>query len=174
MHMKYAMFLRGVNVGGVKVPMSELTECLEKLGLDDVKTYLQTGNVTLDSHIGEVELKKKAQETLSDQFNYEAFVQVFRLDLLKEIIDNYPLALDESNHRYAILCESQEVIDELMGYQKDLYPSVEQIAAGPSVVYWSVPKGSTLKSEFAKIIAKPKYKASTTNRNLNTLERMIA
>lgn len=172
--MKYAMFLRGVNVGGIKVPMSELKLCLENLGLNEIKTYLQTGNVTFDSPVEKEELKQKIQIALSEEFKYTAFVQVFTADLLSKIVAGWPFKIEESKHRYAILCETQAVIDELMGCQKELDASIEQIAAGPSVVYWSVPKGSTLKSEFAKIIAKPKYKSSTTNRNINTLEKMVA
>lgn len=38
--------LRGVNVGGnTKLPMAELTATLEKMGIAEVKTYIQSGNV---------------------------------------------------------------------------------------------------------------------------------
>lgn len=172
--MKCAMFLRGVNVGGIKVPMKDLQSVLRNLGLGEPKTFLQTGNVTFESNKPIAELKKQIEEALTNNFNYTAFVQIYPADQLQQIIDDYPFDGDEVNHRYAIFCESQHVIDELIAYKKQLDSSVEQIAAGPSVVHWSVPKGSTLKSEFAKIIAKPKYKSSTTNRNINTLEKMVA
>jgi uncharacterized protein (DUF1697 family) len=37
--------LRGVNVGGRKLPMAELRELVESLGYSDVRTYIQSGNV---------------------------------------------------------------------------------------------------------------------------------
>ncbi len=37
--------LRGVNVGGRKLPMAELRELAESLGYDDVRTYIQSGNL---------------------------------------------------------------------------------------------------------------------------------
>jgi uncharacterized protein (DUF1697 family) len=37
--------LRAVNVGGRKVPMVELRALVESLGFDDVRTYIQSGNV---------------------------------------------------------------------------------------------------------------------------------
>jgi uncharacterized protein (DUF1697 family) len=37
--------LRGVNVGGRKLPMAELRELVESLGYDDVRTYIQSGNL---------------------------------------------------------------------------------------------------------------------------------
>jgi len=37
--------LRGVNVGGVKLPMAGVRVSLSELGLEDVSTYVQSGNV---------------------------------------------------------------------------------------------------------------------------------
>ncbi len=37
--------LRGVNVGGRKLPMAGLRELAESLGYDDVRTYIQSGNL---------------------------------------------------------------------------------------------------------------------------------
>ena len=41
--------LRGVNVGGNRLPMAELREELAGLGLENVRTYIQSGNVVFDS-----------------------------------------------------------------------------------------------------------------------------
>lgn len=42
----YIALLRGINVGGNnKLPMSALTELLAGLGLQQIKTYIQSGNV---------------------------------------------------------------------------------------------------------------------------------
>lgn len=41
----WILLLRGVNVGGRhSLPMRELVEILESLGLEDVRTYIQSGN----------------------------------------------------------------------------------------------------------------------------------
>jgi uncharacterized protein (DUF1697 family) len=49
----------------------------------------------------------------------------------------------------------------------------ERVAAGEGVVYWRVDKGSTLKSNFAKLLTKAKYRDFNTNRNLNTLRKLL-
>lgn len=47
---KFVVLLRGINVGGHnKLPMQDLREILESLGYDDVKTYIQSGNVVLSA-----------------------------------------------------------------------------------------------------------------------------
>lgn len=171
--MKYALFLRGINVGGIKVPMADLKDCLTGLGLEEVKTYLQTGNVTFVSGLSEAELKSKIEQALTDRFGYTAYVLLYPAEILRDVIDGYPFELNESMHRYALFCQSKEVIDELVAHKDELDPKVEMIAPGSVVVYWRVPKGMTLDTTFSKIIAKPKYKATTTNRNINTLEKMV-
>lgn len=46
--MKYAIFLRGVNVGGRgKLSMGDLRDALEGAGFADVSTYLQSGNAVV-------------------------------------------------------------------------------------------------------------------------------
>lgn len=45
---RYAVLLRGVNVGGHRrLPMADLRRALEALGYTDVKTYLQSGNAVV-------------------------------------------------------------------------------------------------------------------------------
>ena len=48
--MKYAALLRGINVGGnKKVPMADLRAMTAKLGFDDPKTLLQSGNLVFSA-----------------------------------------------------------------------------------------------------------------------------
>ena len=49
----YVALLRGVNVGGArKLPMKELSPALAELGLEDVVTYIQSGNVVFRAPAG--------------------------------------------------------------------------------------------------------------------------
>ena len=52
-------------------------------------------------------------------------------------------------------------------------PSVERIELGDGVLYWEVERGQTLHSVFGKATGKKKYKATTTNRNLRTLRKVL-
>lgn len=51
--------------------------------------------------------------------------------------------------------------------------AVEQVGAGQGVVYWRCPKGESTATPFAKTVAKARFKATTTNRNLNTLRKLL-
>ncbi len=46
----YVAFLRGINVGGnKKVPMADLKKMMEKAGYENVKTLLNSGNVSFEA-----------------------------------------------------------------------------------------------------------------------------
>jgi len=90
-----------------------------------------------------------------------------------EIIEGFPFQLENDYHHYVIFCESPEIIDELMSFHKNLDTKFEDIAAGKMVIYWQVLKGNTTDSVFAKLLAKSKYKTSTTTRNINTLKKIV-
>ena len=77
---KYAALLRGVNVGGRIVKMADLKICLEKAGLEDVKTLLQSGNVVFESKLDAAGLKRLIETKLTETFSYPAKAQVLSID----------------------------------------------------------------------------------------------
>lgn len=52
---RWVALLRGVNVGGVRVGMADLRRLVADLGHEDVKTYLQSGNVVFGSSVRDAE-----------------------------------------------------------------------------------------------------------------------
>ena len=70
--------LRGVNVGGKHiVPMKALTSELEALGLTDIKTYIQSGNIVFhDSKRTAAALALEIGTTIQARFGFEPHVAV--------------------------------------------------------------------------------------------------
>ncbi len=167
---KYIAFLRGINVGNIRIKMPDLKMAFEKMGFQNVATYLQTGNVVFDSEKSIAEIKVILEKTLSETFHYQAFVLLYEFDALAEIIEKYPFEKVESHHAYVIFVEENAVFEELLSISQGMD---EEIAAGKTVLYWKVTKGESLTTPFAKISAKAKYKSTTTVRNINTLEKMM-
>ena len=167
--MDYAMFLRGVNVGGIKVESAKLRQVLTGLGLTDVTTYLASGNVTFGSDAAAATLTADVERALSDAFHYDAHVLVFRRSTLAAVVTGYPFAHDPGHHRYAVFCDSPATAADLAGAG-----GAEEVSADGPVVYWRCPRGSTLATPFAKVLARRAYQAVTTTRNLNTVEKMVA
>ena len=69
---KYIILLRGINVGGHrKVPMAELRELFTKSGFKNVQTYIQSGNVFLESSDNSKKIKIIAEELILQHFGFE-------------------------------------------------------------------------------------------------------
>ena len=67
---KYLALLRGINVGGKNIiKMEDLSEAFVSLGFSDVKTYIQSGNVTFVPKAStKPVLKKKIEKVILDTF----------------------------------------------------------------------------------------------------------
>jgi uncharacterized protein (DUF1697 family) len=169
----YAAFLRGVNVGGVNLKMAEVASALTDAGFTNVRTLLASGNVLLESSAGAPGVRKKAEATLREKFGYDAWVLVYDLKTVRAVVDAFPFEPEVDGYQsYVTFVADAAVLDELAGLDKDAGPK-EQIASGNGVVYWQVPKGSTLDSTIGKTMGKPRYKSSTTTRNLRSLAKVL-
>jgi len=166
----YVALLRGVNVGGVNIAMSDLAEVVRGLGYDDVKTVLASGNVLFTTRDDASTAKQTLESALRARFGYEAWVHVLTVDAIRTIIAAYPYPRSAERHAYVVFVVKPEVRSELLAVELD--PAIEQASAGEGVVYWSVPKGSTLDSAMGKAQSKASYKPWITTRNLNTLEKL--
>ena len=60
----YIVMLRGINVGGNSLKMAWLRDACEALGLRDVRTYVQSGNVVFNSALGAPKLAKMLKQTV--------------------------------------------------------------------------------------------------------------
>jgi uncharacterized protein (DUF1697 family) len=48
---RYIAFLRGINLGKRRLPMSQLKALFEELGFDDVETFIAGGNIVFSSKV---------------------------------------------------------------------------------------------------------------------------
>ena len=171
---RFVALLRGVNVGGVNMKMTDVASAFTALGLDNVKTVLASGNVLFDSASPAAELKPRIEKVLSERFGYEAWVHVLDLDTIRRVIEGFPFDAErEGWHPYVIFTLDPSLAAELLSLQPALDPDFESIRSGDGVIYWTVERGNTLGSAFSKEAARSKHKATTTTRNLRTLQKLV-
>ncbi|BCW55008.1 MULTISPECIES: DUF1697 domain-containing protein [unclassified Arthrobacter] len=165
----YAVFLRGINVGGINIKMADLRDALKSCGFTDAKTLLASGNVVLSSTLDAALVKQECEKCLRAAFGYEAWVVVLDAGRVAQLVDGCPYPDDDrSTHTYITLSSDTAVLDELEAAGSAL-ESQDQQRLGPEALAWLAPAGGTLDSPFSKISAKTKFKAATTTRNLRTL-----
>ena len=173
---RYVALLRGVNVGGITVKSAELRALFDELGFADVRTVLASGNVIFASAKREshAALKRRIEQALRDRFGYDAWIVLVTREELERAVDGFPFdADDESRQPWVIFATEAGVVDELTRFADEADPDVDPLAGGDGVVYWNPVKGTTVDTPFAKLLAKPKYKPLTTNRNLRTLRKIL-
>ncbi len=75
--MRYVALLRGINVGGhKKLPMADLRAMASGLGYDDVATYIQSGNLFLDSDDSAEAIEHKVHDAIAERFGYDVSIIV--------------------------------------------------------------------------------------------------
>ena len=174
---KICIFLRGINVNGIKIKMRDLNDFFIKLGFIEVKTILATGNIIIS--IGEameiIDLKEYIETELSKAFSYDAHVIIRSMSELKEIcMEARKIELPEAYHLYVLLFDSEEDFLEVVTLFDTIHSFSEQLIPLNKDMLWIVAKGETLKSKFgSKILGNKKYKDNMTSRNLNTIEKML-
>lgn len=169
---RYAGLLRGVNVGGINLKMADLAEEVRGLGYGEVRTVLASGNVLFETIDDVPTAKEKLERALRARFDYDAWVHVIPIDTLRKVVESYPFERDAERHAYVVFVADAELRASLLSVPLD--PDLERVAEGEGVVYWTIPKGMTLETGFSKVQGTKAAKPHVTNRNLNTLEKLLA
>jgi uncharacterized protein (DUF1697 family) len=88
----YAAMLRGINVGGNKtIKMDRLRSSLETLGLEQVKTYIQSGNVVFKTaKTSPIALSKRLEDRIVRDFGFSVSVISRTADELENTITSNP------------------------------------------------------------------------------------
>ncbi len=171
---RYAALLRGVNVGGINLAMKDVAAVFTGLGLTNVKTVLASGNVLFDADEKADALKSRIEAALGERFGYEAWVHVLSLESIRRVADEFPFDAErEGWHPYVVFVSDAGILEQLGALAADADPAVESIGTGDGVLYWTVERGNSLGSPFAKQLARPRFKSTTTTRNLRTLHKLL-
>ena len=88
----YISLIRGINVGGHKsVKMDTLRKAVEAIGFEQVRTYVQSGNLVFQApKQSAASLSKKIEAVILKQFGHEASVITKTPEELKAAIEKNP------------------------------------------------------------------------------------
>ena len=141
----YIAMLRGINVGGHhRIKMDQLRTSLEALGLVQVKTYIQSGNVVFKAaKISPAALSKKIESQIVAQFGFSASVISRTAEEIAATVENNPLlnrrGIDREKLHVAFLSEAPE--SSAVQKLADLTLAPDQSLALGKEVYLYFPNG---------------------------------
>jgi uncharacterized protein (DUF1697 family) len=92
---KYIALLRGVNVGGRKVSMTDLRARFDTLGHTDVRTYIQSGNVVFTAQAGQpARVRAAIEAALANDFGFDITVLLRTPAELAQVVKRNPYGTD--------------------------------------------------------------------------------
>ena len=123
----YIALLRGINVGGHNIiKMADLKQLMGTMGLNNVQTYIQSGNIVFESDMESDELGQQIEQQIKDTFGCSVPVILRTSKEWKQLIDGCPYPVEslvegESIH-LALLSDmpSQEALNKLQKFQNDV------------------------------------------------------
>lgn len=173
--MRYVALLRGINVGGNnKVPMKELKECFEHAGFDQVKTYINSGNIVFEGDLTKPteEIADILEKEIKEKFGFEIHALVYTSDNFLNIARALPGSWsNDEKMKCDVLflwkeVNEPDVIDRLM-----VKPDVDETKYVPGAVLWMVDRKNVTKSGQMKLSGTEIYKKMTI-RNCNTVRKL--
>ncbi|WP_400076462.1 DUF1697 domain-containing protein [Winogradskyella sp. R77965] len=170
----YIALLRGINVGGhKKVPMAELRELLAKSGLENVKTYIQSGNVIFQSSDNDFKtLESKIKISILEYFGFDVSVLIRTREQLNAIFDNCPFPEEKKLSSYfAVLTEipHKDLVKE--AYEKTYDNEEYEILNDCLYFYCANGYGN---AKFNLNFFEKKLKVNATSRNYKTMVKLLS
>jgi uncharacterized protein (DUF1697 family) len=168
----FIVLLRAVNVAGKNsIKMAELKSHLENVNFQNVKTYIQSGNIILQSNLSSSDVLLKVREIINKYFGL--FVQVFVLDResLQQILVNNPFHNKEEGHRIFITLLNKKPDSANLDKLALIDVGDEKYVIKNEVLYFYVPQGMA-NSKFSNPFIEQKLKVVSTGRNRNTMLKL--
>ncbi len=170
----YIALLRGINVGGhKKVPMADLRELLTKSGLENVKTYIQSGNVVFQSFEKSIQkLEQIIHEAIQSKFGFDVFILVRTREDLQRIFDDSPFSEEKKKASYFTMLHDIPEVELVKEVSEKIYEEEEYEIINDCIYFYSE-KGYG-RAKFNMSFFERKLKTSATSRNYNTMVKLLS
>jgi uncharacterized protein (DUF1697 family) len=176
---KYAVLLRGVNVGGHgKLAMTDLRRVLESLGYTDVSTYLQSGNAVITSDDDDPErVSRRIQESLLRELDMSPSVLIRTgAELTTVVTDNpFPEAAAQPKLLHVVFLSAQPHPERVAAIDPGICPP-DEFGVGDRAVYlrYAVSPGRSKLAELVlRQLLRGRPEVTATARNWNTVQALL-
>lgn len=167
---KYIVLLRGINVSGKNLlPMKELVCILGGIGCENVRTYIQSGNVVLDSGLSPSSLENSISEALEASKGFSIPVIALPVSKLRSAVDACPFETKEGKLLHYFFAISKPFVNEQI--LQSLCAESECYESRGMVFYLYAPNGigrSKLVANIERVLGVP-----ATGRNHNTVQKLL-
>jgi uncharacterized protein (DUF1697 family) len=164
---------RGINVGGNKIlRMTELASLFEGLGFEDVRTYIQSGNVIFQAKgTSTKSIALRVEDAVADAHGFRPQIIILPAKEIRRAMEAnpFPAAIDEPKSLHCFFLAEIPATPDLETL-RDLRSSGEEFVLADKVFYLHSPQGigrSKLAQRVEKLLGVP-----TTARNWRTVTKI--
>ena len=170
----YIALLRGINVGGHNsLPMAGLRDLCAGLGWQDVRTYIQSGNIVFNAKGKQPDLESELEKAINQEFGLRIPVIVRSAKQWAGYVDQNPLPDDsdkEPNMVHLALAKSRPAAgaaDRLQERAKD----GERVLQAGDALWIHYPKGAG-RSKLTPVLFDKLAGSPVTSRNWRTVLKL--
>jgi len=172
----YIILLRGINVSGhKKIKMTDLKQMLENIGMQNVQTYIQSGNIVLNVPDENVQiLEKKVSDVITRNYGFEVPVLGIELASFIEIVNQSPFSEyndSERKNAYFVLLKNKPETQLIQSLEEENYPN-ESFKTTQNCIYLTCKNGygnAKCNTNFFE----RKLKVQATTRNYKTMVKLL-
>lgn len=171
---KHIAFLRAINVGGHNVKMDHLCQLFELLGLNNVETFIASGNVLFDTKAGNVKsLEKKIENKLQEALGYEVATFIRTDAELAEIAKykSFPQLQLDAAMALNIGFLAEPLDDSSKQKLMSLRTDIDDFHFHKREIYWLCRKKQS-DSKISNAVIEKTLGMKTTLRGVNTVNKM--
>ena len=155
-----------------RVSMPALRDLLTELGYEDVRTYLQSGNVVLTSRKAPARLAKELEQAVADELGVTPRVVVRTRTELAAVVRRDPFgSLATDPKRYQVTFLSEAPAPEVVAEVENTDCGDERVVFSGREAYAWHPNGIQ-KSKLARELGRA-LRAEGTARNWNTVTKLL-
>ena len=169
----YIILLRAVNVSGSKIiKMAELRDSLARADFQDVQTYIQSGNIVLQSELSSKEVEKAIQQIIQSEFGLDISLFVLTPSQVKSALKSMPFRSDADSSRVLLTFYAKKISESVIEELEPIRSATEEIHPGDGVLYFHFPDGSG-KSKLSNKAIEKVLEQPCTSRNLRTMNKLL-
>ncbi|MEK6795263.1 MAG: DUF1697 domain-containing protein [Spirochaetota bacterium] len=170
--MKFVLLIRGINVGGVVLKMDDLRATLDRLGLTNVRTYIQSGNAVFDSRKSDAEqLADDIRSSIRNDAGLDVAVMVKGKADFKKAAASHPFEKKGNEDRLFITIlehvptGGQKVLSQVKS-------ASEKFSIKGDIIYSSYSEGYS-RSKYNNNYLEKIFAMSATTRNWRTMRKLL-